>query len=173
MNRSCEQRREYRLPRRYCTARTLHLSCGPNKPQRSWYEKHGDRDKFAGICYVAKVSDAPADAPLYAVVWGEPLASRPYTCTYQTPEQVSGNVSGTVRDENGNTSTVEGTTTTSVPVQHTESGVSRAARFLPLNQDIGLLGGNGSWGVLTMRSFSKAFALPARNRSERMGLGFA
>jgi hypothetical protein len=98
---------------------------GLNKPQHSWYEKHGDRDKFAGICYVAKASDAPADAPLYAVVWGEHLVSQPYTYTYQTQETVSGNVSGTVTDQSGNTSTVQGTTTTSVPVQHTSSGVSR------------------------------------------------
>jgi len=105
---------------------TVRLSMvGLNKPQSSWYEKHGDQDKFAGICYVAKASDAPADAPLYAVVWGEHLASRPYTYTYQTQEQVSGNVSGTVTDRSGNTSTVEGTTTTNVPVQHTSSGVSR------------------------------------------------
>ncbi len=86
---------------------TVRLSMvGLNKPQGSWYEKHGDRDKFAGICYVAKASDAPADAPLYAVVWGEHLMSRPYTFTYQTQEQVSGG---------------EGT----VSVPHTNSGVSR------------------------------------------------
>ena len=51
---------------------TVHLSMvGFNKSQGSWYEKHGNRDKHAGICYVAKASDGPADAPLYAVVWGE------------------------------------------------------------------------------------------------------
>lgn len=95
-----------------------------NKPQASWYEKHGDRDKFAGICYVSKATDAPADAPLYAVVWGEHLMSRPYTYTYQTTQTVTGNVSGTVTDNQGNTAQVYGTTSTEVPVQHTQSGVS-------------------------------------------------
>jgi len=103
---------------------TVGLSmAGLNKPQSSWYEKHGDRDKLAGICY-AKVADAPAGAPLYLIVWGEHLASRPYTYTYQTTETVSGNVSGTVTDTEGNTSQVYGTTTTDVPVQHNVSGVS-------------------------------------------------
>lgn len=90
---------------------------GLNKPQASWYKKHGDRDKFSGICFVKSVSDAPASVPLYAVVWGEHLASRPYTYHYQTNEQVS----GTVTDSNGDTSTVQ----TNVPVEHTESGESR------------------------------------------------
>ena len=104
---------------------TVHLSVvGLNKPQSSWYEKHGNRDKFAGICYVAKASAAPTDAPLYAVVWGEHSASAPYTWTSQATEQVSGDVGGTVTDENGNTSTVTGTATTSVPVTKTDSGVA-------------------------------------------------
>lgn len=96
-----------------------------NKPQRSWYEKNGDRDKLAGICYVPKASDAPAHSPLYAIVWGEHLASRPYTYTYHTTETVSGDVNGTITDNEGNTAQVYGTTTTDVPVEHTESGVSR------------------------------------------------
>lgn len=96
-----------------------------NKPQSSWYGKHGDRDKFAGICYVAKVADAPSGAPLYLIVWGEHLESRPYTYTYQTTETQTGTVSGTVTDNEGNTSNVYGTTTQDVPVQHTVSGQSR------------------------------------------------
>jgi hypothetical protein len=97
---------------------------GLNKPQNSWYQKDGDRDKFAGICYVSKSSEAPADAALYAIVWGEHLMSRPYSYTYQTTETVNGNVSGTVTDNEGNTAQVYGNTSTEVPVQHTESGVS-------------------------------------------------
>jgi len=95
-----------------------------NKPQSSWYGKHGDRDKLAGICYVAKSSDAPVGAPLYAVIWGEHLQSRPYTYTYQTTETQSGTVNGTVTDDEGNTAQVYGTTTTDVPIQHTVSGES-------------------------------------------------
>lgn len=98
---------------------------GLNKPQNSWYRKHGDRDKLAGICYVARVSDAPAGAPLYVVIWGEHLMSRPYTYTYHTTETVTGSVNGTVTDNQGNTADVSGTTTTDVPVEHRSSGVSR------------------------------------------------
>lgn len=95
---------------------TVHLSMvGLNKAQSSWYEKHGNRDKYAGVCYVAKASDAPADAPLYAIVWGEHSVSEPYTWTSQTTEQVR----GTATDENGNRSTV----TMDVPVTKTDSGV--------------------------------------------------
>lgn len=96
-----------------------------NKPQSSWYNKHGDRDKFAGICYAAKASDAPEGAPLYLVVWGEHLESRPYTYTYQTTETETGTVNGTVTDNEGNTANVYGTTSTDVPVRHTVSGESR------------------------------------------------
>ena len=40
---------------------------GMNKPQTSWYKMHGDRDKYAGICYVEDGARAPAEAPLYAM----------------------------------------------------------------------------------------------------------
>lgn len=94
---------------------TVHLSMvGLNKAQSSWYEKHGDRDKFAGICYVAKASDAPAHALLYAVVWGEHSLSQPYTWTSESTRQVT----GTVTDDNGN----RGTVTMDVPVTRTDSG---------------------------------------------------
>jgi len=88
---------------------------GLNRPQSSWYEKHGDRDKYAGVCYVTKASDAPADAPLYAVVWGEHSVSKPYTWTSESTRQVT----GTVTDESGNT----GRVTMNVPVTETDSGV--------------------------------------------------
>jgi hypothetical protein len=58
-------------------------------------------------------------------VWGEHLESRPYTYNYQTTETETGTVSGTVTDNEGNTTNVEGTTTEDVPVQHTVSGESR------------------------------------------------
>lgn len=96
-----------------------------NKPQSSWYKKHGDRDNLAGICYVPKVSDAPTDAPVYLIVWGEHLAGRPYTYTYQTTETVNGTANGTVTDNEGNTANISATTTTEVPVQHTRSGVNQ------------------------------------------------
>jgi hypothetical protein len=82
---------------------TVRLSmAGLNKPQRSWYDKHGDRDRFAGICYAPKVSDVPADAPLYAIVWGEHLVSEPYTWTSESTREVT----GTATDDSGNIGTV-------------------------------------------------------------------
>lgn len=96
-----------------------------NKPQSNWYKKHGDEGKLAGICYIPKVADAPRGAPLYLVIWGEHLQSRPYTYNYQTTETETGTVNGTVTDDQGDTSQVSGTSTTSVPVEHTVSGVSR------------------------------------------------
>ena len=128
---------------------------GLNKPQASWYEKHGDRDKFSGICFVppsatttdgvtvaarnvsAKVRAASAPATAFAeawskpdggvvydIVWGEHLVSQPYTYSYQTQQQVYGHVNGTVTDDSGDTSSVQATTTTTLPVEHTQSGVS-------------------------------------------------
>jgi hypothetical protein len=99
---------------------TVSLSLeGLNKPQRRWYEKHGNRGKFAGICY-RKVSDAPPDAPLYAIVWGEHLASQPYTWTSTSTEQASGTV--TLTDEYGGPAGT-GRVTMDVPVRRTHSGV--------------------------------------------------
>jgi hypothetical protein len=60
-----------------------------NKPQSGWYEKHGDRDKYAGICYVENQAGAPVGAPLYAVVWGEHSASEPYIFSSASEESAS------------------------------------------------------------------------------------
>jgi len=95
---------------------------GMNNPQSSWYKKHGERDKYAGICYVADGARAPAEAPLYAIVWGEHLVTEPYVYSYQTAVRVDGDVNATVTDQNGNTSTVSGTNSNGVPVGHTSSG---------------------------------------------------
>lgn len=99
---------------------------GVNKAQNSWYAKHGDRDKSAGICYVAKVTDAPISAPLYLVIWGEHEVDRPYTFTDETTETETGTVSGTATDNEGNTTQIEGTTTTEVPIEETHSGVRQS-----------------------------------------------
>jgi PDZ domain-containing protein/PEGA domain-containing protein len=93
-----------------------------NEPQSSWYEKYGNRNKYAGICYVENGAQAPADEPLYAIVWGEHLVSEPYTYSYEATARVNGDVNATITDQNGNTSTVSGTTSTSVPVNHSNSG---------------------------------------------------
>ncbi|MBV9343191.1 MAG: hypothetical protein JO159_20170, partial [Acidobacteria bacterium] len=106
---------------------------GLNKPQLSWYKKHGGNDHFAGICYwdlnqgdKSQISFAEflnqeksgsirlPDAPLYVITWGESLVTQPYSGSYQTQEesQVS------ITDENGNTSS--GTVTG--PVTHSYSG---------------------------------------------------
>ena len=94
---------------------------GMNKPQTSWYKMHGDRDKYAGICYVEDGARAPAEAPLYAIVWGEHLVSEPYVYSHQIGVRVDGDVNVTVADQNGNTSAVSGTNSNDVPVGHTSS----------------------------------------------------
>jgi hypothetical protein len=109
---------------------------GLNKPQWNWYRKHGEKGKYMGICVLNPQpqetleyffshfpSGADRTLPLYAIFWGERLVSEPYSGSYETQEEVQGNVSGTATDNEGNTSDVEGTTTTTVPVQHTYSGV--------------------------------------------------
>jgi len=75
-----------------------------NKPQSSWYEKHGDRDKYAGICYAENGSVASADAPLYAIVWGEHLANEPYVFSYDTTQQANGDGNAAKADQHNNTS---------------------------------------------------------------------
>ena len=93
-----------------------------NEPQRNWYEKYGNRDKYAGICYVENGAQAPADEPLYAIVWGEHLVSEPYTYSYEATARVNRDVNATTTDQNGNPSTVSGTSSASVPVNHSNSG---------------------------------------------------
>ena len=106
---------------------------GLNKPQLSWYEKHGNSGKYAGICYFdvtagkrsqlsmpeflseekAGTIEMP-EAPFYVITWGESLVTKHYEGSYQTQEQSQVSVT----DENGNTST--GTVTS--PVAHHYSG---------------------------------------------------
>jgi PDZ domain/PEGA domain len=97
-----------------------------NEPQSSWYEKYGNRDKYAGICYVENGAHAPADEPLYAIVWGEHLVSEPYTYSYEATARVNGDVNSTLADQIGNTSTVSGTTSASVPVNQSNSGTKES-----------------------------------------------
>lgn len=105
---------------------SVHLSVlGMNKPQISWYKKHGDRDKYAAICYVEDGARAPAEAPLYAIVWGEHLASEPYVYSYQTAVRGDGDLNATVMDQNGNTSIVSGTNSTGASVSRTSSGTKK------------------------------------------------
>jgi PEGA domain/PDZ domain len=76
-----------------------------NKPQSSWYEKHGDREKYAGICYAEKGSSAAGDAPLYAIVWGVHLASEPYVFRYDTMQSGNGDGSTTKAEQRSDAST--------------------------------------------------------------------
>lgn len=92
-----------------------------NEPQSSWYEKYGNRDKYTGICYVENGARAPADEPLYAIVWGEHLASEPYTYSYEAAAAARADAIGTTTDQNSNTSTVSRTTNTSVPITQSSS----------------------------------------------------
>lgn len=111
---------------------------GLNKPQSNWYKKHGDEGRYSGVCTlnpsgdsqeaVEAVPSQPPEGvdlalPVYAIVWGEHLVTQPYTYSYTTQEQSSGTVNGTITDNSGNTADVEGTTTTTVPVEHQRSGV--------------------------------------------------
>ena len=113
---------------------------GLNKPQSSWYKKHGNKGKYAGVCPLnppgnsqeavqALPSQRPSEIdpslPVYAIVWGEHLVSQPYVYSYTTQETSSGTVSGTVTDNSGNTANVQGTTTTTTPVEHQTSGIKR------------------------------------------------
>lgn len=61
-----------------------------NKPQNNWYEKHGDREKYAGICYAENANAASADAPLYGIVWGQHLVGEPYAFNYDTTPPANG-----------------------------------------------------------------------------------
>ena len=110
---------------------------GLNKPQTNWYKKHGE-GKYAGICSLNPPGQEATDAlpseppnrvnpalPVYTIVWGEHLVSQPYTYNYTTHEQSSGSVRGTITDDSGNSADVQGTTTTTVPVEHEESSVKR------------------------------------------------
>ncbi len=96
-----------------------------NKPQSSWYQKYGNRDKYAGICYVENGARAPADEPLYAIVWGEHLVSEPYTYSYEATAAANGDVNATISDQNGNKSAVSGAASTSVPVSHASSNTKK------------------------------------------------
>jgi len=108
---------------------------GLNKPQLSWFKKHGEDRRYAGICYwdlggdKSQVSLAEflsqekvgaigfPNVPVYIITWGESLVIQPYSYSYQAHEK--SNVK--VTDENGNTSS--GTIT--VPVTRSESGTKR------------------------------------------------
>jgi hypothetical protein len=65
-----------------------------NEGQSSWYERNGNRDKYAGICYVENGAGLPADVPLYAMVWGEHPASEPYNYSYEATGPARGTVNG-------------------------------------------------------------------------------
>ena len=98
-----------------------------NEPQRSWYKKLcWQPGQVTGICYVENGAQLPADEPLYAIVWGEHLVNEPYTYSYQATARVNGDQNATTTDQNGNTSTVLGTDSGSVPVTHSNSGTKES-----------------------------------------------
>jgi hypothetical protein len=83
-----------------------------NQPQSSWYEKYGNRDKYAGICYVENGASVPAEVPLYAILWGEHSASEPYAYSYQATAPARGDASA-IAGQKGSTSSVAHTTSDS------------------------------------------------------------
>ena len=89
---------------------------GLSRHQEDWYAKHGDKGKYAGLCLIQNVADAPQNAPLYFISWNERLVSQDYT--YTTNQTQTTNTNGTVTDNQGNTAQITGTSTTSVPVTH-------------------------------------------------------
>jgi PDZ domain/PEGA domain len=94
-----------------------------NEPQSRWYEKFGNQDKYAGICYVEDGSRAPADAPLYVIVWGEHLEGEPYTFSYEAAAAARGD--GVPTDPNGNTSSVAHTTTPGAAASQSGSATNK------------------------------------------------
>lgn len=98
---------------------------GLNKPQMHWYKKHGDKKRLAGICYLTNANQVKDGAPVYALRWEEHLVVQPYSYSYTTSQQATSSTTGTVTDNDGNTSDVTATTTSQVPVSHVGSGVKR------------------------------------------------
>ena len=109
---------------------------GLNKPQQNWYKKNGMKGNYAGVCPLNPNSQEAVDAlpsqppngispvlPVYSIVWGEHLVTQAYTYSYTTQQQSTGTVRGTITDNSGDSSNVQATTTTTVPVEHTGSGV--------------------------------------------------
>jgi hypothetical protein len=96
-----------------------------NKAQSSWYEKHGDRDKYGGICYLENGARPPAEAPLYAIVWGEHLVSEPYIFSYETTQQVNGGGNAIKADQNGNINAASGSAGSSAPDSHPGAGTTK------------------------------------------------
>lgn len=103
---------------------------GLNKPQLSWYKKHGNEGKFAGICYwdltgresqlslaefLSKEKSGAIqepDAPFYVIAWGESLVTQPYVGSRRTQ---------TVTEDNSNNTS----RTITVPVTETYAGTKR------------------------------------------------
>jgi hypothetical protein len=79
-----------------------------NQPQSSWYEKYGNRDKYAGICYVESGASAPPDEPLYAILWGEHAASESYAYSYDATAPARGDANA-IAGQKGSTSSFSGT----------------------------------------------------------------
>jgi len=86
-----------------------------NEAQSSWYEKYGNQDKYAGICYVENGARAPADEPLYVILWGEHLASEPYNYSYEATAPARGDVNATV---SGTSTSATGSQSSAETKQH-------------------------------------------------------
>lgn len=104
---------------------------GLNKPQLSWYKKHGNEGKFTAICYwdltagsgsqlslaefVSKEKSGAIqepDATFYVITWGESLITQPYVGSRRTE---------TVTEDNSNNTS----RTITVPVTETYAGTKR------------------------------------------------
>jgi len=96
-----------------------------NEPQRGWYEKYGSQDKYAGICYVESGARAPADEPLYAIVWGEHLVNEPYAFSNEAAAQINRDENAAIADPNAHTNAVPDNAQTSVRVGQSNSGAKK------------------------------------------------
>jgi len=94
---------------------------GLNKAQSSWYEKHGNREQFAGICFWDMAGERMSveefvsgeksgaiqelDAPLYVIAWGESLVTDPYLLLKDRRLDYNGSRDGIISPPRYSTST--------------------------------------------------------------------
>jgi hypothetical protein len=115
---------------------------GLNKSQYQWWKKHGNKGDHKGICYLGQegesqqslewfrahptmnLQDTNRELPVYFIIWGEHQMSRPYTVTTEMERIIQGTVTGEVTDQYGEHYDFHATTSTTVPVTKTESGVA-------------------------------------------------
>jgi hypothetical protein len=113
--------------------------------QESWYKKHGDTGKYAGLCYLQSLNP-PLPPRVYFVTWEEHLVSRDYQYTTTQSQTTNVPVNGEIQDQNGNqvgtyTGTQAEVTTTSTP--HSGTVLFYMATGL-----VSLMNSDGTWTTI-------------------------